>query len=505
MTGSDSDCDTDLSHLPSGRHAAQHEDDSSYYEKGNCSSRLFFARMQASHSEAHSIKKQCAAAASASPARRNEERMNLDLLRLNIGSARRSSEVAKNAVMLKGSCRQELGQQPKDLGHLSLPTQSRDNLGLVETAFVLPGALESSKVREDTVRDLTQPFITGIRSTSADFEILERAAEKYPQRLSTETGLLAALSARSPLSQTSPTTRRNSKRLSSKQSRSGSKQSGGGRGGPRSSSKFLSTNWAVVEAGGDPDLDVSINRPALRFKFLTQFNERFQPESAAQEKAVIHQTVMEQNKLLKSEPDEKIYHQVLGWTSHELALTIETKDQLEVAFPIIVLTMLDAVYAKRVRWTEVDWDVRYVRATAKNYVVLQALWKETNMDSSAVFRKLPTFLRLEAMYKAPSQDRLTFLTLMQRWFTQRMPDSDPYNAMGRRRQYYEQCKLWGRPIEFPSWANFDPAEEEEDAGEGEMRLIRKRSLAAAPERGYIRMPEFQRLRNFLGNEQVPSM
>lgn len=267
----------------------------------------------------------------------------------------------------------------------------------------------------------------------------------------------------------------------------------------------MSTNWAVVEAEGDPDLDVSINRPALRFKFLTQFNERFQPESAAQEKAVIHQAIMAQNKLLKSEPDEKIYHQVLGWTSHELALTIETKDQLEVAFPIIVLTVLDAVYAKRVRWTEVDWDVRYVRATAKNYVVLQALWKETNMDSSAVFRKLPTFLRLEAMYKAPSQDRLTFLTLMQRWFTQRMPDSDPYNAMGRRRQYYEQCKLWGRPIEFPSWANFDPAEEEEDAGEGEMRLIRRQSLAAAPERGYIRMPEFQRLRNFLGNEQVPSM
>jgi len=270
------------------------------------------------------------------------------------------------------------------------------------------------------------------------------------------------------------------------------------------SSKFLSKNWAVAEFEGDSDLDVEINRPALSFKVLTQFNEQFRPAST-QERTVIREDAVAKQKLLKQDLDEKIYHPVLGWVSHELKITIETKGQLEVALPIVTLTILDAVYAKRVRWTEVDWDFRYVGGTAKNYVVLQALWKEVNMDSSHHFRKLPPFMRLYAMHKAQVQDRLHFLVLMQRWFTQRIPDSDPYNAMGRRRQYFEQSRLWGRRIEFPSWVHFDPEQEEEDAGEGELRLLQRQSLAASPLRGYTKIPEFQRLMNFLGNEGLPSM
>jgi len=497
MTDSDSDGNPNLENLPVGRHTVQLEDDTSYYEKGNNNSRLFFARMQASHSEARSIKKQCAAAARSSPARFNEERMNFDFLRLSIGSSRRSSQVARQAVMQETNGRQHLGEEPKDLGHLSLPIQSRNNVGNAEIQFVLPGAIENFKDREQTVRDLTQPFITGTRDMAADSEILERlAAANAAQRTCTDEKLdRRASSARPEMSRFSH--RRSSKRLSSRLSMTP--------GMDREKSKFLTKNWAVAEAEGDPDMDIIIERPALRFKVLTQFNERFQPaEAAKSNKEAISQAVQEQKKLLK-EPDETLHHPVLGWIRHELAITIDTKDQLEVAFPVVVLTILDAVYSKRVRWTEVDWDTRYVRATQKNYVLLQALWKEVNMDSGPDFRRLPPFLRMQAMYEARSQDRLHFLQLMHRWFMQRIPDSDPYNAMGRRRQYYEQCRLMGRPIEFPSWVDFDPDEEEEDAGEGELRLLRRQSLAAAPMRGYTRMPEYQRLMNFLGNEDLPSM
>jgi len=499
MADSDSDGNSSQGNLPVDRLPAEVEDDNSYYEKGNNNSRIFFARMQASHKEAYSIKRQCTIAASASPARRNEERMSLDLLRVNVSSSRRSAEVARNAVNQQGSCRQVLGQQPKDLGHLTLPTHSRDSLSLVETEFVLPGAIQCSKDREETVKDLTQPFITGTRSMAPDLELFEAAAAEHsPLKAFTDVELdSVAVSGR----ENSKTFGR---RSFHRQTSKSSSTPAGRRSALEVKSKFLNTNWAVAEADGDSDLDVEISRPALRFKVLTQFNDRFRPGSK-NDKRVIHEAALAQQKLLRREPDEDIHHPVLGWINHELKIGIQTKKQLEVAFPIVILTILDAVFSKRVKWIQVDWDFRYVGATAKNYVVLQALWKEVNMDSSPDFRRLPPFMRLQSMHKAQTQDRLHFLALMQRWFYQRIPDSDPYNAMGRRRQYFEQSRLWGRPIQFPSWVHFDPEQEEEDAGESELRLLQRHSLAPSPQRGYTRMPEFQRLMNFLGNEGLPSM
>lgn len=498
MTGSDSGRSPDAATLPQDRsHIGQFLDDTSYYEKGNNSSRLFFTRMQASHAEASDIKKQCAVAASASPARWNAERMNLDRLRQNISSSRRSAEVAKNAILKEGSCRQVLGQTPKDLGHLALPKISWDSLGLAETEFVLPGAVDSSKDNEETVRDLTQPFITGIRDTGPDLELLERAA--VPQKKLSM--ILGPEKQRVSSEATEAAARRLCKR--------GSKQRLSSKGSSRRSSKFLTANWAVTEADGDDfdsgDEGIGTIRPQLGFKNLMQFGKRFQPPSAANDRTAIHQAAEDHDHLLKRERDVKIYHPVLGWISHQCRFTIETGGQLEAAFPIVALTILDAVYAKRVKWTEVDWDVRYVSATAKNFVLLLDLWKQVHMDAHPDFKHLPPFMRLGSMYKAEANDRLHFLVLMQRWFQARIPDSDPYNAMGRRRQYFEQCRNWGRPIQFPSWAHFDPEEQVEDVGEGEQRLLRRLSLAAAPQKGDTRKPEFQRLMNFLGDDQLPTM
>merc|ERR1719510_1129589 len=102
--------------------------------------------------------------------------MNFDRLRQNISSSRQAAEVAKKAMMKEGSCRQALGQTPKDLGHLALPKMSCQSPGEAEPEFLLPGATDSSKDREEMVRDLTQPFVTGIRDTGPDLELLERAA-----------------------------------------------------------------------------------------------------------------------------------------------------------------------------------------------------------------------------------------------------------------------------------------------------------------------------------------
>merc|ERR1712242_123041 len=131
-------------------------------------------------------------------------------------------------------------------------------------------------------------------------------------------------------------------------------------------------------------------RPAPRFKVVLKFSEKFQPVSASNDRGMTPRSAAEvQDGLRRPQRDEKIHHQVLDWISHQCKISIETTDQLEVALPIVVLTILDAVYGQRVKWTEVEWEVKYLGVTAKNYVVLQDLWKEVNMDSCPEFKRLP--------------------------------------------------------------------------------------------------------------------
>merc|ERR1740130_2310400 len=87
--------------------------------------------------------------------------------------------------------------------------------------------------------------------------------------------------------------------------------------------------------------------------------------------------------------------QCIGWFNKVFAMRVETEHHLVVGFPLILITMLDAIHPKRVKWREVDWRFQYKRALQKNFAVLEGIWSEVNMNKAREFRADYTSLRLE--------------------------------------------------------------------------------------------------------------
>jgi hypothetical protein len=126
--------------------------------------------------------------------------------------------------------------------------------------------------------------------------------------------------------------------------------------------------------------------PMLRFKMRIQFSNRFKPTDPEQKALFDEMNQDLEDKIREDKSNSTILKDpVLGWINLVFQMNIETEYQFEVGYPLILLTMLDAIYPKRVRWREVDWRFQYKRALQKNYAVLESIWAEVNMEKAREF------------------------------------------------------------------------------------------------------------------------
>lgn len=194
---------------------------------------------------------------------------------------------------------------------------------------------------------------------------------------------------------------------------------------------------------------------------------------------------------------QKIDDPTVGWLNLVFHMDVATEYQFEVGFPIIILTMLDAIYPKRVLWREVDWRFQYKRALQKNFAVLERIWAEVNMEKAREFRVENTTLRLENIPTSSLQEKLEFLRLMKRWYDQRIHHAGPYDPMAKRQEFVEQCLAWGNTVKFPPWIKFDK-DHKVEISEDDARENQKA-------KEYNTMPEYKRLIWFLGCQEYQTM
>lgn len=225
--------------------------------------------------------------------------------------------------------------------------------------------------------------------------------------------------------------------------------------------------------------------PLLRFKMRVQFSERFTPSEG---KALFTEVNADLAERLE-ETNNALKDMTVGWLNRVFALNVKTEFEFEIGFPIIILVMMDAIYAKRVRWREVDWRLQYKRALNKNHQVLSTIWAEVNMEKAREFRVENTALRLENMPTAPLREKLDFLRLMKHWFDQRIHNAGPYDPATKRAETVNQCKSWGHAVKFPPWVIYDKDTEVKPIHQAE----------------FDKMPEYKRLIYFLGSAEHQTM
>jgi hypothetical protein len=233
--------------------------------------------------------------------------------------------------------------------------------------------------------------------------------------------------------------------------------------------------------------------PMLRFKMRMQFSNRFKP-TCPDEKALFESMNQDLSDKILEKNSKPIKDPILGWFNLVFQMNCESEYQFELGFPLLMLTMLDAIYPKRVRWREVDWRIQYKRALAKNYAVLESIWAEVNMEKAREFRVENTSLRMENVPTSGVGEKLEFLRLMKRWYDQRIHHAGPYDPMAKRREFVEACKAWGHAVKFPAWIPFDKEHQVQD---------REERSAALKE--YEKMPEYKRLIWFLGCQEYQTM
>lgn len=198
---------------------------------------------------------------------------------------------------------------------------------------------------------------------------------------------------------------------------------------------------------------------------------------------------------------------IIGWVNTRFFCNVLTADELTVGFPVIVLMILDPVYAGRVRWQEVCWDMKYTVNVEKNFALLRALWEDVHMDKARHLRDGDMHNKLDQMLKAPMSEKTAFLWCLLRWFEARMART-PFDAVRRRAEVARECRRFGITPAFPQWMPHGPeAREHEDelvpAAPGAARL--GWSPMAPASNGFVKMPEFKRLIWFLGSKELPGM
>jgi hypothetical protein len=441
------------------------------FECGNNNSEEVFSKMNAFLAETERLRQHCRQAASTSAARSPEEKVNLDFFSKSIDAARDISLFAKTAIERDESGGLVDRGAPIYLGHLSVPEPFQNNEQEEEEEeehiVVLPGVVEvedEQQKREAEVYDSEG----GPKSKSAGYD--PSGGARSPPHLTEDGGAAPPSQQRStPPGDPESAEQRKHGYSSYGSIRSGSKGSIAD-SNPRSGSNEGSQDHGPFDSryhedsnsyDDDSDEDESSEGsnqwppkpPLLRFKMRIQFSQRFKG----------CEVIKKINKDIPDKVQERagaVSDMVVGWINKVFEMAIETDFSFEVGFPVIVLTMLDAIYVKRVRWQEVDWRFQYKRAIQRNFEVLERIWAEVNMEKAREFRVENTLLRLENMETAPIKEKIEFVRMMKRWFDQRIHHAEPYDALVRRSEIVELCRTKGHAVKFPSWIKF--VEEKKD-------------------------------------------
>jgi len=479
------------------RDCAKHD---ASYLCGNHDSERFFNKMRDSHDEAERLRQQCRQASDSSEARQAPQKVSLSFVQKSIEAARAVSSFARDSAKQEPTklaetikpneyhgvrcncCRRVAGDVagPVWLGHLAVP--KADDQGGRPEEMGIPGAIDfddacdagspgagqqspgSDKSRRGSARGHGQVADGSFKPTelrAIGDDVIREEAENAPRSV-----------------ESSPFDGSNSP---------GREQDEEDDEGSMGSTEQSSEDYGFSKWQARP--------PVLRFKTRIQFSSQFKP---SQVKELFEQVNEDLDMKCDFKTDE-MKDPIIGWLNLVFAMNVETEYHFGVGFPIILLTMLDAIYPKRVRWHEVDWRFQYKRALHRNFSVLESIWAEVNMEKSREFRYERTSLRLDQMSTTTIKERLEFIRLMKRWFDQRIHHAQPYDPIQKRRDFVEHCRIRGIPVKFPPWMKYS----EEPATREILDLHETQRLRQ--QEAFNAMPEYKRLINFLGSPDHQTM
>jgi len=468
-------------------------------------SQAFFRKMGESHAEAERLRQQCRSAMNASAARNLEEKVDLRHIADTIEQARNTSSFAKGATPKDDSTLRLGAGAPRWLGHLAdpkhweqkePPPQALPALpdASPRSEAMLPGAMEPYQGRDDYSQQISEALASNDTRSSSKRSNKDSDSAKPPPTVLGENGIPEATSAQ------------DTQVLASPEARGIKEESVDGKASVAESVSDRPIEESEEDSQSEyEDSDATDawppSPPLIRFKMRMQFSTRFKPSN--QNEDAITRDIKKMNtdiqdKFLEAHGHDKIIDdKTLGWLNQVFHMNVQTEYEFEVGFPIIMITMLDAIYPKRVHWREVDWRFQYKRALHKNFGVLEGIWSEVNMDKAREFRCENTPLRLENLPTAALHEKLEFLSLMKRWFDQRIHHAGPYDPMLKRLEFVEQCKVWGNKVKFPHWILFDREHKVEIS---DMDALEREQMAE-----YNKMPEYKRLIWFLGCQEYQTM
>jgi len=477
------------------------EPDVPQYRGASNKSQAFFRKMGESFAEAERLRLQCRAAMNASGARNLEEKVDLHHIENTIAQARNTSSFAKGATTKDPSSTLRLGAgAPAWLGHLAdpkeweqkepppqaaLPASLPDVAPGSEGQPLRPGAIEPyNQGREDYSRQISEALISGEKRSSSK----QASLESLPEATSAQDSQAAANPEARGIREESSVDGRASMAESASEKPMIDESS------DESMSDYEESD--ASDAWPPPP-------PLMRFKMRMQFSKRFKPSRKRLTESIVTEQIQTLNTDIQdvmpatSGHGKIIEDEMLAWLNRVFHMNVQTEYEFEVGFPIIMITMLDAIYPKRVHWREVDWRFQYKRALQKNFAVLEGIWSEVNMNKAREFRADYTSLRLENLPTYSVQEKLEFLGLMKRWFDQRIHHAGPYDPLLKRLEFVQQCRQWGNSVKFPHWIKFDRNHKVEIS---DMDAVERQKVQE-----YNKMPEYKRLIHFLGCQEYQTM
>jgi len=469
----------------------------------------FFQRMGATLAEAEALNKQCRVAAEHAAARRQPEFPDVNRFHESILSAKAVSEFAAQIGHGASS-----DHAPYFIGHLSVPkptVQLPANVDQPHAFDLAPTSLASHKPENDdlaperplsdceTEREMSPPR----RLSSGSKNLPARQASWGASKHTAENRAMSPPRRRSSGPKPQPArqaswgaSKHTAENRPSSQVGIGSEMGsifGGGMAddvasGEKSASLSDNDEFSLSSVNETDESSSPPKAPIMRFKGIIHFSSCFKPSrnefTSRVDTRRAQLNIKETDSALLIDP-------VVGWINCVFTMDLKLELEVEVGFPVVMLTILDAIYPNKVSWPQVDWKFQYRVAITKNYALLNKVWAEVNMDKARGFRCVDTNYRLNNMRSGTTQDKLAFLRLMKRWFDTRIRHTAPYDPCARRKQIETSCRKMGLNVEFPRWM-----------------LLEKDAPGAAADpvnAASAQMPEFSRLAWFLSSPEEQTM
>lgn len=493
------------------------------WNAGNHDSTNFFRKMGQSLADTERYKAQCRTAALASPSRNAEEKVSLECTTRHVDIAKAFADFSNVCIVANSEGQMaSMGfnsdctvDAPKGLMHLKDPNAVELRQQMNEAALKVQAFERGRKARKQVASE----------SGSSKNDAARGEDHQQSQQLSTsvmdipaDTGVVESTESRSQVE------RKGSAEGSDGEDEFGEDElspvtpaitivqpsgvGGGGSQGPseqgsrRTSRRTSEDSSHEGESDGPVGDDWPPKPPIVRFRAQMEFSKQFEgPEKKDQRR----QSLAEADELKKLQgSDEVLQDMTLTWVNMYFKLDVQTERQLTAGFPIIVLSMMDVIYPKKIRWHQVNWNTAYMRALKQNHTVLNKHWYEVNMNKVKDLRQ-EVVGHIEATLNATAGEKLDFLKQVKRWFDCRVLHSNAYDPVKRRTEMEQQIRLTGRWMKFPVWMEFDKEEIQFNRAKKPNAKDTKSTKKEAGKMDFEKMPEFKRLLWFLGSSDHQTM